>query len=153
MNTVVPLEELAFEPPPPPKGDAVDQAMLVRDEEPIAVDVPQIQSLVDFAMQNRPELASLSEHRSTYAQAAAERASTRPQVKLLAANLYQNSLIPPHRSGHRRRRLRPELDHLRRRQAGPPGTRWPWSSAPCPRSAWGKTTPPQTSGSRSDRHG
>ncbi len=96
MDTVVPLEELAHEPPPPPTGDAADRAMLEQDAEPIAVDEARIQSLIDFAMKNRPELASLSEQaRSIYAQAAVERASTRPQVSFLAANLYQNARFLP----------------------------------------------------------
>jgi outer membrane protein len=96
METVVPLEDLAHEPPPTPSRDAADQAMLVQDVEPIAVDEAQIQSLIDSAMRNRPELASLSEQaRSIHAQADIERASTRPQVTFLAANLYQNARFLP----------------------------------------------------------
>ena len=96
MDIVVPLEELSHEPPPPPSGDAADRAMLLQDTEPITVDEAQIQTLIDHAMRNRPELASLSEQaRSIHAQAAVERASTRPQVSFLAANLYQNVRFLP----------------------------------------------------------
>ncbi|MBV8128841.1 MAG: TolC family protein [Planctomycetaceae bacterium] len=106
MDTVVPLEELAQEAPPqeappqealPPRsGDAADTAMLMQDAEPIVVDEAQIQTMVLYAMKNRPELASLAEQaRSIRAQAAAERANTRPQVSFLAANLYQNARFLP----------------------------------------------------------
>ncbi len=101
MDTVVPLEELAHEAPPheapPPRsGDAADIAMLMQDAEPIVVDEAQIETMVLYAMKNRPELASLAEQaRSIRAQAAAERASTRPQVSFLAANLYQNARFLP----------------------------------------------------------
>ena len=96
MDTVVPLEELAQEAPPPRSGDAADTAMLMQDAEPIVVDEAQIQTMVLYAMKNRPELASLAEQaRSIRAQAAAERASTRPQVSFLAANLYQNARFLP----------------------------------------------------------
>ncbi len=96
METVVPLEELAQEPPPPASGDAVDQAMLALDTDPATVDDAQVQSLVERAMRNRSELTSLSEQaRSIHAQAAAERAATRPQVSFLAANLYQNVRFLP----------------------------------------------------------
>ena len=101
MDTVVPLEELAHEAsphevPPPRSGDAADTAMLMQDAEPIVVDEAQIETMVLYAMKNRPELASLAEQsRSIHAQAAAERASTRPQVSFLAANLYQNARFLP----------------------------------------------------------
>ncbi|MDR3634741.1 MAG: TolC family protein [Isosphaeraceae bacterium] len=96
MDTVVPLEELAQEPPPPPKGPDADQAMLIQDVESVVVDEAQIQALADYAMANRPELASLSEQASSiHAQAAVERASTRPQISFLAANLYQNVRFLP----------------------------------------------------------
>jgi outer membrane protein len=96
MDTVVPLEELAHEPLPPRRGDAADAAMLMQDAEPIVVDEAQIQTMVLYAMKNRPELASLAEQsRSIHAQAAAERASTRPQVSFLVANLYQNARFLP----------------------------------------------------------
>ena len=96
MDTVVPLDELAQEAPPPRSGDAADTAMLMQDAEPILVDEAQIETMVLYAMKNRPELASLAEQsRSIHAQAAAERASTRPQVSFLAANLYQNARFLP----------------------------------------------------------
>ena len=96
MDTVVPLEELAHEAPPPRSGDTADTAMLRQDAEPIVVDEEQIQTMVLYAMKNRPELASLAEQsRSIHAQAAAERASTRPQVSFLVANLYQNARFLP----------------------------------------------------------
>ena len=96
MDTVVPLEELAHEPLPPRRGDAADAAMLMQDAEPIVVDEAQIETMVLYAMKNRPELASLAEQsRSIHAQAAAERASTRPQVSFLVANLYQNARFLP----------------------------------------------------------
>lgn len=96
MDTVVPLEELAHEAPPPRSGDTADTAMLRQDAEPIVVDEAQIETMVLYAMKNRPELASLAEQsRSIHAQAAAERASTRPQVSFLAANLYQNARFLP----------------------------------------------------------
>ena len=60
------------------------------------MDEAQIETMVLYAMKNRPELASLAEQsRSIHAQAAAERASTRPQVSFLAANLYQNARFLP----------------------------------------------------------
>jgi outer membrane protein TolC len=96
MDTVVPLEELAQEPPPPARGAASDQDMLMQDLQPITLDEAQIQALVDHALRNRPELASLSEQaRSIHAQADVERAGTRPQVSFLAANLYQNVRFLP----------------------------------------------------------
>ena len=96
MDTVVPLEELAHEASPPRSGDAAGTGMLMQDAGPIVVDEAQIETMVLYAMKNRPELASLAEQaRSIRAQAAAERASTRPQVSFLAANLYQNARFLP----------------------------------------------------------
>ena len=95
MDTVVPLEELAHVPPPPRNGGGADTAVLI-DVEPIVVDEAQIQALFEHALRNRSELASLYEQsRSTHAQAAAERATTRPQVSFLVANLYQNVRFLP----------------------------------------------------------
>jgi outer membrane protein len=96
MDTVVPLDELAQAPPTPASGEVSDQDMLMQDLRPVTPDEAQIQTLVEYAMRNRSELAALSEQsRSIHAQAAAERASTRPQVSFLVANLYQNVRFLP----------------------------------------------------------
>jgi outer membrane protein len=96
MDTVVTLDELAQEPPPSARGGVSDQNVLMQELQPITVDEAQIQSLVDYALRNRSELASLSEQsRSIHAQADVERAGTRPQVSFLAANLYQNVRFLP----------------------------------------------------------
>jgi len=96
MDTVVPLEELAPGPPAPDQVDAATQDLLMRDMEPIAPDEARIQALVEHALRNRSELASLNEQaRSIHAQAGAERAKTLPQVSFLAANLYQNARFLP----------------------------------------------------------
>ena len=96
MDTVVPLEELAQEPPTPARGENADQDLLMQDFGPVTPDEAQIQALIDTAMRTRSELASLSEQsRSILAQAAAARAGTRPQVSFLAANLYQNARFLP----------------------------------------------------------
>ena len=67
-----------------------------RTYEPIAADETQLRALCDRALANRSELVSLSEQaHSTYTQASAERAKTRPQVSFLVANLYQNARFLP----------------------------------------------------------
>ncbi len=98
METVVPLADLA--PPEPPaaaNGRAADPAALLEaDPEPIVPDEGEIRALGDLALQNRPELRSLSEQaRSGHEQAAAERAKTRPQVSFFVANIYQNARFLP----------------------------------------------------------
>lgn len=98
METVVPLADLAppNEAPPAPGGKAASDALLVQDPEPIVPDEVEIRALGDRALVARPELASLTEQaRSQQAQAAAERAKTRPQVSFLVANLYQNARFLP----------------------------------------------------------
>jgi outer membrane protein len=96
MDTVVPLEELAHEPPPAQSGDVANTAVLMESAKPIIVDEAQIQTLFEHALRHRSELASLAEQsRSIHAQAAAERSSTRPQVNFLVANLYQNVRFLP----------------------------------------------------------
>ena len=96
LDTVVRLDELAQEPAPPARGDVSSQGMLLEDPAPVTPDEAQIQNLVDHALRQRSELASLSEQaRSTHAQAEVERAGTRPQISFLAANLYQNARFLP----------------------------------------------------------
>jgi outer membrane protein TolC len=98
LATVVPLEEPAPEPPPPGPGatEPAVEAALMQDMAPIVADEPQVQALVDVALKNRPELASAAEQaHALYAQAAAERAKTRPQVTFFVANIYQNARFLP----------------------------------------------------------
>jgi outer membrane protein len=96
MEAVVPLDELVHEPPLPRNERGPDPVIFMRADEPIVVDEAQIHSLFEHALRNRSELASLSEQsRSIQAQAAAERATTRPQLSFMVANLYQNVRFLP----------------------------------------------------------
>jgi outer membrane protein len=96
LETVVPLAELAQEPPRSARSRAAGPAVATALLEPLPPDESQIRNLVARALSNRTELASLSEQaRSTYAQSAAERAKTRPQISFLVANLYQNARFLP----------------------------------------------------------
>ena len=154
MDTVVPLEELAHErrQPPPRSGDAADTAMLMQDAEPIVVDEAQIQTMVLYAMKNRPELASLAEQVALDPRPGRRRTGQHPAPgQLPGRQPLPERAIPAHRGRQRRGRLRPELDPLRRRQVAPPRD-GPGSSALPPVSA-GSTTSPRASSSRSARHG
>jgi outer membrane protein TolC len=96
METVVPLADLAPEPPSSAGGDPTSDTLLMQDSGPIVPDEAEIRALGDRALASRPELASLSEQaRAQQAQAAAERAKTRPQVSFLVANIYQNARFLP----------------------------------------------------------
>ncbi len=95
METVVPLTDLAPEPPSSPGGEELD-ALILPDSDPIVPDEAEIRELGNRALMNRPELTSLSEQaHAQQAQAAAERAKTRPQVSFLVANIYQNARFLP----------------------------------------------------------
>ncbi|MBV8381595.1 MAG: TolC family protein [Planctomycetaceae bacterium] len=96
METVVPLADLVQEPPSPAGGEPTSDALSMEDSGPIVPDEAQIRALGDRALVSRPELASLSEQaRAQQAQAATERAKTRPQVSFVVANIYQNARFLP----------------------------------------------------------
>ncbi len=84
------------EPPSPAGGEPASDALPIPDPGPIVPDEAEIRALGDRALANRPELASLAEQaRAQQAQAATERAKTRPQVSFLVANIYQNARFLP----------------------------------------------------------
>ncbi len=96
METVVPLVDLAPELPPSLQGERGTDALLVPDANPIVPDETEIETLSTLALRNRPELASLSaQARAQQAEAATERAKTRPQVSFVVANIYQNARFLP----------------------------------------------------------
>jgi outer membrane protein len=95
LEAIVPLEELAAD-LRPDAGNKTAADLIKADSGQYAPDESQIRALVDRAVANRSELVSLSEQaRSSYSQAAVERAKTRPQVTFFVANLYQNVRFLP----------------------------------------------------------
>jgi outer membrane protein TolC len=96
METVVPLVEMAPEPPPPAAGGRGTDAPIEPEAGPIAPDVAEIEALAAQALHHRPEPASLAaQARARHAEAATERAKNRPQVSFVVANLYQNARFLP----------------------------------------------------------
>ena len=95
LEAIVPLTELAEDLGPAASSKPTADAMNA-DASQFTPDESQVRDLVYRAMANRSELVSLSEQaRSSYSQAAVERAKTRPQVNFLVANLYQNVRFLP----------------------------------------------------------
>ena len=95
LEAIVPLDELAND-LRPDTGNKSAADLINADRGQYAPDETQIRALVDRAITNRSELVSLTEQaRSTYSQAAVERAKTRPQITFLVANLYQNARFLP----------------------------------------------------------
>lgn len=100
METVVPLVELATDRPPAqatlPRGVPALDPLGIPDPRPIVPDEAEIESLAQQALHNRPELAALAAQAAAqHADAATERAKTRPQVSFMVANLYQNARFLP----------------------------------------------------------
>jgi outer membrane protein len=96
LETVVTLVELACDAPPPSPGVRGTEALIEPDSQPIVPDEAEIDALSSLALHHRPELASLAaQARVQQAEAATERAKTRPQISFMVANIYQNARFLP----------------------------------------------------------